>query len=231
MIQMVEMLLSRLCYKYSWIDLTTGEISGTILPGAIDNSPYSVIITATDDESETAISSFTWTIEPLIVFPICVNVGNQPSVNAFGKTFASDQYLTSVATAYNKVVSNYSGVVQGSGEEALFQSENYNDPLNYAVPTGDGQFTVELYFAELYIGVAGGGTNLGAGERLFDINVEGSIETSVDLFSEFGPLTAATKTFSVTVTDGVLNIDLDAIADNAKLRPQILLRMQPLHCQ
>ncbi|WP_282075917.1 malectin domain-containing carbohydrate-binding protein, partial [Maribacter aquivivus] len=199
------------------IDLTTGEISGTILPGAIDNSPYSVIITATDDESETAISSFTWTIEPLIVFPICVNVGNQPSVNAFGKTFASDQYLTSVATAYNKVVSNYSGVVQGSGEEALFQSENYNDPLNYAVPTGDGQFTVELYFAELYIGVAGGGTNLGAGERLFDINVEGSIETSVDLFSEFGPLTAATKTFSVTVTDGVLNIDLDAIADNAKL--------------
>ena len=48
-------------------------------------------------------------------------------------------------------------------------------------------------------------------------NDQGSIETSVDLFSEFGPLTAATKTFSVTVTDGVLNIDLDAIADNAKL--------------
>ncbi|WP_036155683.1 immunoglobulin-like domain-containing protein [Maribacter forsetii] len=199
------------------IDPVSGVISGTIIEGAAKDSPYNVIITATDDQLENTITSFEWIVNTEMIFPVCVNVGNQPSSNAFGKTFSSDEYLTSEATAYNKLNTTFNGIVSGSDEEVLFLSENYNDPLNYAIPTGNGAFTVELYFAELYIGVAGGGTSLGVGDRVFDINVEGSVESDVDLFSEYGPLTSATKTFAVTVSDGILNIDLDAIVDNAKL--------------
>ena len=200
------------------IDSNTGAISGAIAAGAAANSPYTVVITATDDEPETITSTFTWTIETPVALPLCVNVGNQPAVTAFGKTFTTDQYLTSAASSFNKLTSNFVGTVAGSGEEALFRSENYNDPLSYAIPTGNGDFTVELYFAELFVGVSpGGGSGLGAGARIIDINVEGVTENGVDLFSEYGPLTSATKTYTVTVTDGILNIDLDAIADNAKL--------------
>ena len=106
----------------------------------------------------------------------------------------------------------------GSGEEVMFQSEkNASTTLSYVFPTGNGNYTVELYFAEIFVGAPGGAPALGAGARLFDINVEGSTETGIDLFDTYGTLQAVTKTFTVTVSDGFLNIDLSAQVDRAKL--------------
>lgn len=201
------------------INTNTGEISGTISAGAAANSPYTVVITVTDDEPEIETQTFDWIVEVPANLPLCVNCGDAPSpITAFGRTFTTEQYLASIpANTFNKLTTAIAGTLPGSGEEALFQRETYGDPLAYAIPTGNGSFTVELYLVELYIGSDGGGSGLGAGDRVFNIDVEGQTETGVDLFSEYGPLVAATKTYAVTVADGILNIDLDATTDNAKL--------------
>jgi|GEM_PF-5858450 len=192
---------------------TTGVISGTISTGAVTNSPYTVTITATDDEMETATTSFEWTVVAPVTLPLCLNTGNQQDVTAFGRTFADDNpYLTTATNTYNELSTAIAGTDPGSGEEALFQSEYYADPLGYSIPTGNGAFTVELYFAELFLG------SNGSGSRLIDILIEGmSVETGLDLVAAYGTETAATKTYAVNVTDGYLDIDLDATVDNAKL--------------
>ena len=202
------------------INVNTGEISGTISSGAASNSPYTVTITATDDEEESNTSIFTWTvIEPVSSFPLCINSGNQGALTAFGQSFTADQYFTNFVDFFNKTNVNIIGTIPGSTEEDLFQSERYGAPLSYAIPTGNGAFTVELFLTELFVGVSpGSGDDLGAGDRVFDINIEGiPVETDIDLFLEYGPATAATKTFQVVVTDGILNIDLPAAVDNGKL--------------
>lgn len=200
------------------IDPNTGEISGTISEGAANGSVYSVVITATDDEPEAATLTFNWTVEVGADLPLCINCGNVASpITAFGRTFSPEQYLVGSAENFNKFDAAISGTFPDSGEEDIYQSEKYAPLLQYAIPTGNGDFTVELYLTELYIGSPGGGSGLGAGNRIFDIDVEGETENGIDLFVEYGPLVAATKTFNVSVTDGLLNIAIEASADNGKL--------------
>ncbi|MEP6707069.1 MAG: malectin domain-containing carbohydrate-binding protein, partial [Pyrinomonadaceae bacterium] len=77
--------------------------------------------------------------------------------------------------------------------------------LAYAIPLANGNYTVRLLFAETWFGV---GTTGGAGSRLFDISIENVLVlTNFDIYATAGgPLKAVVKTFSVTVSDGVLNI-------------------------
>ena len=62
------------------IDVNTGEISGTISAGANAGSPYSVTVTVTDDgtPAESAVETFDWTVNELIVnTPPVVTIGDQ----------------------------------------------------------------------------------------------------------------------------------------------------------
>lgn len=179
-----------------------------------------VDLLVTDNFGNTNTVSTTLQInQTTVALPLCLNSGNQPAVNAFGRSFLDDDpYLVSSGNNFNKPGFAISGTVPGSGEENLFQSEKFGDPLSYEIPTGNGSFTVELYFAELYVGAPGGGSNQGTGDRIFGVDIEGTtLESGIDMFDTYGPLTAFTKTYQITVTDGVLNIDLNAAADNAKL--------------
>ena len=71
------------------IDTNTGDISGSITAGAAANSPYAVVITAEDDETETATSTFNWTVESPAPFQLCVASGSV-GLTAFGRTFIGD---------------------------------------------------------------------------------------------------------------------------------------------
>jgi hypothetical protein len=63
----------------------------------------------------------------------------------------------------------------------------------------NGTYTVELNFAELI--------NNKPNKRLFDVIIEGNLVLpSLDINLEAGNFAALNKTFTVTVTDGVLNI-------------------------
>jgi hypothetical protein len=63
----------------------------------------------------------------------------------------------------------------------------------------NGTYTVELNFAEI--------GNKAPNKRVFDVIIEGALVLpSLDISLEVGLNKALTKTYTVTVTDGVMNI-------------------------
>ncbi|WP_171017355.1 malectin domain-containing carbohydrate-binding protein [Maribacter sp. ACAM166] len=197
------------------IDLNTGAINGTIDVGAETNSPYAVVITATDDEDDTSTSEFNWIIGAPLSLPLCINSGDQGPITAFGKSFIADQYVTPAEENFYNTPAGQAiiGTTSGSGEEDLFQSEHWTAAaggLQYNIPTGNGDFTVDLYMAELFANANDA--------RVLNITIEGiEVLTGLDLFEDYGKFTAATLTFSTTVTDAFLDIVITSTADNPKL--------------
>lgn len=93
----------------------------------------------------------------------------------------------------------------------MYKSERYGI-FNYNIPIGRGRFLVELHFAEIYW--------TQAGQRVFDVSIQGKrVLDDFDIFQESGGAwKPITKTFTIDVTDGWINIDFPAAAvDYAKL--------------
>lgn len=93
-----------------------------------------------------------------------------------------------------------------------YQSFRYSpsQQMSYAIPLADGEYTVNLHFAELWFGATGGGAG-GVGSRVFDVNIEGLLaEDNLDVFAEVGADAMLMKTYTVKVTGGVLDIDFDS---------------------
>ncbi|MFK8083899.1 MAG: malectin domain-containing carbohydrate-binding protein [Granulosicoccus sp.] len=101
-------------------------------------------------------------------------------------------------------------------DEAVYQTERYGTDFGYAIPVRDGRYRVRFMFAEQY--------HTAAGSREFTISLEGSVvdvalNTPVlDIFTAAGGSNKAIdRFFEVEVTDGQLNIDFNAIVDNASI--------------
>lgn len=76
-------------------------------------------------------------------------------------------------------------------------------PMIYNINVPDGDYIVNLYFANLYSGSSE------PGERLFNVDIEGDRKlTNLDLSLEFGHEVGAMKQFNVTVTGGALEIGI-----------------------
>jgi len=76
-----------------------------------------------------------------------------------------------------------------------------------------------LHFAEIFWGAAGDGAAFGgAGQRVFDVTVEGIlVADDLDLFDTVGAESAIALTIPVSVLDGELNINFTASVDAAKV--------------
>jgi len=98
------------------------------------------------------------------------------------------------------------GSVPANVPPAIYQTEVWDEPtgeeMSYEFPVADGAFEVTL--------LMGNGCNCTdeAGERIFDIAVEGNVVfESLDLTAEFGHLTGGALTTIVNVSDGMLDIE------------------------
>ena len=100
--------------------------------------------------------------------------------------------------------------IAGTTADALYQTERYGS-YSYKVPVTAGTFTVDLHMAEIYSNTAGA--------RSFNVSVEGQVVLpNVDLYTQAGHDGAFDYTVeNVRVTDGVLNITLESLVDNATL--------------
>lgn len=101
--------------------------------------------------------------------------------------------------------------VKGTKDWALFQTLRYGrEKLKYEFPVADGEYLVELYFAEPWFGV-GGGKDFSAW-RLFDVALNGNtVLHDLDLWKEAGVHGAVKKTFKVNVKGGKLSISFPKI--------------------
>ena len=133
--------------------------------------------------------------------------GSNLSINAGGKAvgdfdadsfhFGGNMYSTKAAIA-------------GTTADSLYQTERYGD-FSYKMAVENGVYDVTLKFAEIYWAKAGA--------RVFDVRAEGMVALeNYDIFKEAGGKNIAVdETFSVTVKDGMLNLDFLTEIDNAKV--------------
>ncbi|WP_114780763.1 malectin domain-containing carbohydrate-binding protein [Botryobacter ruber] len=102
--------------------------------------------------------------------------------------------------------------INGTDEWPLFQKFRYGlDKLRYEFPVPDGEYLVELYFTEPWLGTGGG---LDAtGWRLFDVAVnDKTVIENLDIWKEVGHDGALKKTVKAQVTGGQLVISFPRAA-------------------
>ena len=134
-------------------------------------------------------------------FALRINTGGT-GVDYNGETFIGDTYFDTGLTLDRPQ----------TGLPEPYQTFRYSrsQQMGYDIPIPDGEYTVNLHFAELWFGATDGGTG-GAGKRVFDVSIEGQlVEDDLDIFAEVGAETMLIKAYTVTVSGGVLDIDFDS---------------------
>jgi hypothetical protein len=220
------------------INATNGVISGTIAGGAASAIPYDVTITVDDADADSAdamTAMFAWTVSaaPLPGSTLFrVNAGG-PAIAGMPISWSEDQtagapggaaetglpspYLDLSGASADSTFGGPLGVggTNGTGvPDNLFTTERFSavagmvDNLSYDFPVVNGDYTVNLYFAEIFVDAQT------SGFRVFDVMVEGALVLDdFDPFATFG-LNAGVQSFNVTVSDQ--NLDLDFVQDVAQ---------------
>ena len=96
--------------------------------------------------------------------------------------------------------------IKGTRDWKLFQTFRYGkDKLQYEFPLPDGEYLVELYFIEPWLGI--GGSMNAKSMRLFDVVVNGkTVLNDLDIWNESSTNTALKKTIKAKITDGKIVI-------------------------
>ena len=172
-------------------------------------------VTAVDRSGNESVRSATVTAtRPAATRPtIRINAGG-PAVTTGGVAWSADQFFTGGKTYTNPQVT----AIGGTTDDVLYRTERSNASFSYAIPVANGTYDVRLSFAEIYHGATGGGAG-GTGRRVFSANIEGgAVELSnFDINAVVAPMTAVSRTYRMTITDGVANIAFAATVDQAKV--------------
>jgi len=154
-----------------------------------------------------------------------VNCGGSELKDHLGNKWLADMHKSSVNTwgslswtdGFNKLPDFYASQrtsfdpIKNTKNDALFQSVRYGlNQLKYDFPVTNGEYLVELYFAEPWYGT-GGGIDC-KGWRLFDVAInDKTVLKDFDIWSEAGHDTALKKTFLVKVKDGKIRINFPKV--------------------
>jgi len=160
-----------------------------------------------------------------------VNCGGPDYVDENGNTWLADcQRADSKTWGSNSWTKDFPGTpaffasqrrtfdpIKGTHDWNLFQDFRYGrEKLNYEFPVKDGEYLVELYFTEPWLGT-GGGMDC-SGMRLFDVAVNGkAVINDLDIWKEVGHDAALKKTVKVKVVGGVLNISFPEVKSGQAL--------------
>ncbi|MEB3310438.1 MAG: malectin domain-containing carbohydrate-binding protein [Snowella sp.] len=148
---------------------------------------------------------------------ILINTGGGQYTDATGQVWLADQYFTGSTNTYA-----VTSAIAGTNDDSLYQDERYGNNFSYNIPVSNGTYLVDLNFAELYWNASG--------QRIFDVTIEGqTVLQNFDIWSQAGGQNIAlTKSFQVTVTDGVFNLNFSTLVDNAQITSLKLLQVESL---
>jgi len=154
-----------------------------------------------------------------------LNCGGGDYTDVNGNQWSSDRNLTSAdrfgSTSWT---ANFLGVpdffasqrrtfqpINGTKDWKLFQSFRYGrDQLKYHFPLPDGEYLVELYFIEPWLGI-GGGFDAKA-MRLFDVAFNGkTVLKDLDIWKEAGSNTLLKKRIKTSIKGGFLDINFPEV--------------------
>ncbi|AFY68806.1 hypothetical protein Pse7367_0498 [Thalassoporum mexicanum PCC 7367] len=191
------------------INPTTGELTLTYAATAVVGTS-DLTIRATDTDGLFVETSFNVAVtednsggggNPATLL---INAGGSAYTDSLNQQWVADEHFTN-----GKTFGTSQGI-SGTTDDPLYQTERYNANLAYEIPVADGEYQVTLEFAELY--------HNSAGNRVFDVLAEGQLFVDdLDIYAQVGKNAAYTETFTIPVSDGILDLDFAASADNAKV--------------
>jgi hypothetical protein len=142
--------------------------------------------------------------------PIRVKCGGNGFTDSKGQIWQAD-------TGFNGgAASSISAVVRGTSDEALYQSGRYNPNFSagliYSFAVPNGQYHVNLYFAETYALLQV------KGARVFNVKMQGApVFSNLDVFATAGANAALVKGADITVSNGQVHIEFDNVVEKAKV--------------
>ncbi|MEB2343506.1 MAG: DUF4215 domain-containing protein [Deltaproteobacteria bacterium] len=137
------------------------------------------------------------------VLPLFVNVGGPDYTDPDGRTWLADAAFTDGGTPGSSSAS-----ISGTNADPMYRSRRYGTaggpPLVFELPVGEeGLYYLRLHFAEV------GSEVSSAGERVFDVQLEGSLRIEdVDVMELAGKRRALTRERTIWVSDGLLTVEL-----------------------
>lgn len=91
--------------------------------------------------------------------------------------------------------------IANTSNDVIYQTERYGMSGYRIAVSQNGSYQVKLHFAETYSGITA------AGQRVFDVNVEGQLLSNFDIFASAGGRNSAVvKSFNVNVQDSYVDI-------------------------
>lgn len=137
---------------------------------------------------------------------IRINAGGDLYIDSLGRVWAADTGFNTGAMA------STSTAIDATVEDTLYQTERYNPAgnpeLQYSFAVNNGDYIVNLYFAEIS----------GVVLRTFNVEMEGQTFLSgLNIDAEVGRYTALVKSNLVTVSDGALDISFLRGVQNPKI--------------
>ena len=142
--------------------------------------------------------------------PIRINCGGTSYTDSKGQLWQAD-------TGFNwGNVSTIPAVVTGTSDLPLYQNGRYNPNFSagmvYAFALPNGQYHVNLYFAETYTATKA------KGARVFNVKMQSaSVFSNLDIFAEAGANAALVKGADITVSNGQVSIEFDNLVQHAKV--------------
>jgi hypothetical protein len=181
--------------------------SGLYTAPATISAQQTVTVTATSQADLNSSGRATVTLTATAFQPIRVNAGGGAYTDPQGNVWSADTGSTDGNTySVTRPIAN-------TDTQPLYQTERYKNgsslTYNFAVP--NGTYTVTLKFAEIYF--------TAARQRLFYILLNGrNAESGFDIFAAAGGADRAVdRSYTVTVTNGQIAIELAASLDNPKI--------------
>jgi hypothetical protein len=182
-------------YNFTWNNPLAGSYS--ITAKAFDNEGAST----TSSPITIGVNQDPSTTTGDIVFAI--NAGGAAFRASNGITYQADQNFTGGSIYFNP------DSILNTADDSLYQTERFGN-FSYSIPLTDGKYEISFRFAEIY--------QQTAGKRQFDVLAEGiPVISNLDIFAVAGYKTAFDIERTITVEDGMLNIDFNTDIDNAKL--------------
>ncbi len=191
-----------------------GDGTGTFTFSPTDEdveSSRTITLTATDSNGSLSETFNVEVVDGETALPTPPLVRINSGGGAVGN-FSGDQSFNTGSTFSTRATIDTSSVPEDV-PVSIFQTTRYDtrggSELQYSIPTGPGNFQVNLYFAEIY------GPTSRIGARVFDVSIEGNLE--LDNFDVFATAGAANKaiveSFNVT-SDGTIDILFGHVVEN-----------------
>ncbi len=148
-----------------------------------------------------------------------VNCGGPIYTDTKGQTWQADFGFNTGSA------STSSATVTGTSDPVLYQTDRVDPPsggpLIYRFPAENGQYHVNLYFAE----TASKYQKVGA--RIFNVSIENILTFNLDIFAAAGANRALVDSAEVWVRDGELDVELDRVVGTPKINAIEILPAVP----